>query len=707
MSANASTLPPNWLQQMEGSGNEIARCLVPLLDALGWRGDQARLFEAMPHLPQYMSVIDLLNTLANLKFQGREERARLDQIDHRLFPCLFVPDAGNALVLVAVSDTQNILAFDGKTGEYRQIDKLPLNGRVVLFKAMDRSARSLLQQQPGWFRQVLLRFRQVLFHAVIVSLLISVLTMITPIFVGFIFDGALISGSPQTLIYLGMGMLFFVIADGGFRFLRSHLFLFVSTRLGNIIGNEVFRRLLFLPPAFTETANVGAQIARLKDFETVRNFFASPALVALFELPFMTVLLVAVALIGGWIVLVPLLALLVFIAFGLMLLPQVRRSNAAAAQSGSDKQSFTLEMLANLRPLQYSGVTNLWLERYRELSATAATEQFAIARTTAIINATAYALVMLGGLVTLIIGVHDVIGGQLSIGALVACMMLVWRILAPLGMGFSLFTQIGRITKSIDQVNRLMNIGLENRQESQLAADHNVAGRVAFADVSIRYNSDAPPALLGINFTIEPGETIAIVGHDGAGKTTILKLILGLYTPQAGRVLLDNVNVRQLDPVALRTSIAYAPKTDFLFYGTLRQNLQFSNYSADEKAIQQAADKAGLTQDIYRLPEGFDTRVKNINLTQFSSSFQKRLSLARVFLRNTRLVLLDEPESGLSTSEVSGILSALTERKGDVTTIIATHDPSFFWIADKILWLENGRVKLWGPTAEVAPRYVR
>lgn len=700
------TLPHSWLQQIQGGDNDIARCLLPLLDALGWRGDQARLFEAMPHLPEQMNVVDLLNTLANLKFAGSESAVALDQIDHRLLPCLFLPDNGAALVLVAASD-EGILAFDGSTGEYRQVEKTPLAGRAVFFKPIGRTARSLLKQQPGWFRQVLLRFRQVLVHAIVLSLVISVLTMIAPLFVGFIYDGALISGSPEKQIYLGIGMLFFVIADAGFRLLRSQLFLFVSTRLGNIVSNEVFRRLLFMPPAFTETANVGAQIARLKDFDTVRTFFASPALVALFELPFTSVLLVAVALLGGWIVLVPIVAMLVFIAFAAMLLPEVRRTNAATAQSGSDKQAFTLEMLANLRPLQYTGATRRWLERYRQLSATAAVEQLASARITALINSVSYALVMLGGVVTLTIGINEVIGGKMSIGALVACMMLVWRILAPLGTGFSLFTQIGRIGKSVDQVNRMMNIGLENRQESTLSEGRQAMGRVAFSDVSIRYSPDSPPALLGINFSIEPGETIAIVGHDGAGKTTILKLILGLYTPQAGRVLLDNVNVRQLDPVSLRTSIAYAPKTDYLFYGTLRQNLQFANYSASEHAIQQALDQAGLSTDIYRLEEGINTRVKNVNLTQFSSSFQKRLSLARVFLRNSRLILLDEPETGLASAEVSGILNQLTERKGEATVVIATHDPSFFWIADKILWLENGRVKRWGPTAEVAPHYVR
>jgi len=688
------------------NGNDIARCLLPLLDALGWHGDHSHLQEAMPHLPETMSITDFLNTLANLKFEGRLYNIYLNAIDQRTAPCLFVPKRGNAIVVVAVN-AEMLLVYDSQSGEYRHIPRSKQNGVAVLFQAMDKNARSLLKQQPEWFRRVMLRFRHVVSHAAAVSLLISILSFVSPLFVGFIYDGVMVSGSPDSLLYLGTGMLFFVLADAGFRFLRSHLFLYVSSRLGNIIGNEVFRRLLFLPPAFTETANVGAQVARIKDFETVREFFGGQALIALFELPFMLILILALLFIGGRVALVPLGAMLLFIAFGFAIMPAVRRNNLTTAQSGSEKQSFVLELLANMRAIRCAGSSSIWLRRYRDISNQAAQDSFAMARLNALINAFSYGLVTCSGLVTLMVGVHDAIIGTMSVGSLVASMMLVWRILAPLGTGFSVFTQVGRIMRSIGQVDRLMNMGLENRQEANLVIARRFQGRLAFNDVSIRYQPDAPAALLNVKFVVDPGEVLILVGHDGAGKTTVLKLLLGLYSPQVGRVLLDNINVRQIDPVQLRHAIGYAPKDNFSFYGSLLQNLKFSNTNASDADVTRALQRVvGLEEEILAMPEGFDTRIKIDTMSQFSASFLKRLCLARVFLRDARILLFDEPETGLSAGEILRLRDSLAELRGEYTVVLATHEPSLFAIADKMLWLESGRVKSFGNALDVSQKYL-
>jgi ATP-binding cassette subfamily C protein/ATP-binding cassette subfamily C protein LapB len=685
----------------------IARCFMPLLDALGWRGDQAHLQEAMPHLPEHMTLADLLNTLANLKFEGRLAKLDLNDIDSRTTPCLFLPDDGGAALVVVVSGAEMLLAYDGASGEYRQVSRRRRKGTAALFKVMGKTNHSLLQPQQEWFRKVLARFRQVLGHAIVVSLLISVLSFVSPLFVGFIYDGALVSGSRDSLLYLGAGMMFFVLADSGFRFLRSHLFLYVSNRLGNIIGNEVFRRLLYLPPAFTETANVGAQVARIKDFETVREFFGGQALIALFELPFMLLLVLALLFIGGGgIALVPLATMALFAAFGLLVMPAVRRNNQAVAQSGSDKQAFVLEMLTNMRAIRCAGGLENWRRRYRDISVRAAGHSDAMGRLNALVSAFSYGLVSLSGLATLVVGVHGAIGGSLTIGALAASMMLVWRILAPLGTGFGVFTQVGRIVRSIAQVDRLMAMGLENRQEASLTNLRQFNGLITFADVSIRYQPDAPAALLNANFSLEPGKILVLVGHDGAGKTTVLKLILGLYSPQVGRVLLDNINLRQIDPIQLRHAVGYAPKDNYLFYGTVRQNLKFANPTASDEAVDNALRRVvGLREEIEALPEGFDTRIKTDSAGQFSASFLKRLCLARVFLRDSRILLLDEPESRLSANEVLRLRDAIAELRGEYTVVVATHDPALFAVADKMLWLENGRVKGWGDAVDVAQRY--
>ncbi|MEO5341449.1 MAG: ATP-binding cassette domain-containing protein [Magnetococcus sp. MYC-9] len=684
---------------------EYARCLIPLLDALGWHGEQTNLLEALPHFPHEMGLVELLNTMANLKFEGQLLPVSLQQMDARLLPCLFIPQDGGAVKVLVGMGQEAFFCYDSGTGEYAQLPRDKTVGQACVFKVMNRHSQTLLHPQAGWFQRVMTRFTPIFIHIVLVTVIISLLTIIPPLFVKVIYDTILLSRSQETLVYLGVGMVFFIIADTGFRFLRVNLFRYLSVRLGNIMGAEVFRRLMLLPPSATETANLGSQVSRIKDFESIREFFAGPAAIALFELPFMALLIIALAIIGGPVALVPLATIGLFALFGLLMLPVTRRTNTAVAQTGSERQGFLVEMLACLRAIKHTGTTHLWDTRYRMLAADSAYATYEAAQVTAVVNAVSYLLVMLGGLGTLLLALERVMAGAMTTGDLVGTMFIVWRILAPIGSGFGVITQLGRTGKSIGQINRLMGIALENKQEAHMAIAKGVVGRILFSGVSLRYFPEAPPALLGVEFTVEPGELVAVMGHDGSGKSTVLKLIMGLYAPQAGRVVIDNTNVRQLDPLFLRRSVAYAPKRNYLFYGTIAQNIQMANPASTEEMRQKAATDAMLLEEILAMPNGFQTRIGDHNINQLSSSFQKRLSLARVFLRRSRIILLDEPEYGLPDSLQSHLVARLATLKKEHTLVIATHSPELLRIADKALWLENGRVRAWGSADAVARLY--
>ena len=654
-----------------------------------------------------MEMVELQNTMANLRFESRVQSIRQYKIDSRLYPCLFKPNKGPSIVLLAPSDRRKVLAFDGGSGEYAQIIRTRERGNVVLFKPMQKDGDSFLRQQPDWFRKVFSRFRAIILHAILITLILSVLALLSPIFIMALYDQILAAGSMKTISYLGVGIGLFILADTGFRYLRSRLFNFVSVRLGSIIGNEVLRRILFLPPAYTETANLGSQVARIRDFESVREFFAGPAAVALFELPFLVVLIGGLALIGGSVAFVSIAAIIIFAVFGFAVMPFVKRNNNYAARAGTDRQSFLVEMLANLRAIKNANATRLWLQRYRTLSAEACMSTFDGSRLNAMINAFSHSLVMMAGLITMTVGVFNVLAGSMSLGALMASMILVWRILAPMRTGFGVLTQVGRIKRSITQVDRLMNMPLENKQEATSSIASDLKGGVTFNNVSIRYTKDVTPALLGVNFTINPGETVLLVGHDGAGKSTILKLILGLYHPQAGRVLLDDSNIKQMDSEELRGAIGYAPQVNHFFYGTIAQNLRLAAPNASEQDLQDATWKGQAVDDIMALPEAFDTRIGDHNISKLPHSFRRRLNLSRVFLRKANLLLFDEPEIGLTDWELDNFIGSMQLMKGEVTNIIATHNLRFFYIADKVIWVEKGRVRLFGPTSDVAEKYLK
>ncbi|MBF0146568.1 MAG: ATP-binding cassette domain-containing protein [Magnetococcales bacterium] len=688
--------------------SDFAFCLIPMLDALGWRGAHQQLSEALPYQPDAMGYADFMNVMANLKFEGRSEKTRLSDLDPRLLPCLFIPEHPDRHTLVLLkSGSRELLVFDGGTGVFAQVERSPMPGEAVFFRAIRKERNSPLNQQEHWFRQVLNRFRHLLILAFLVSFILSLLAMVAPAFVMTIYDQVLSARSESTLLGFVAGALGFFALDGAFRFLRSWLLGFVSVRMSHIVGTEILRRILFLPPAFTESASLGAQVSRIRDFETIRDFIAGQAIISLFDLPFILTLYLGLLLISPALAFAPLGGVLLLALAGLTLLPVVQRHNADASEAVSKRKQFLVELLTNMRAIHYTGSSRHWLKRYEELSSEASTATFRAGFTSSLVGVVSQTVVTLTGVFTMTLGVLIVMDGALSVGGLMAAMMLVWRILAPMRPAFDVLTQLGKVQKSLRQVDRLMNLRMERAMEASLTLSHAMRGTISLSQVSLRYSAEAYPALLGVGFDLAHGETLLIVGHDGAGKSTILKLLLGMYQPQAGRVVIDHQNVRQFDPVLLRRTLGYSPQNHILFYGTIAQNLRFSHPSASMEEMERAARQADLLEEIEQFPEQFETRIGDHNITRLSASFKRRLSLARAFLRRTPVLLLDEPDRGLNTTELEHLRQILEGIKGESTLILVSGHPLLAPLADKILWLENGRVRAFGPKDRVWPDYTQ
>ncbi len=680
----------------------LAPCIPPLLDALGWRGSDMHLAEAMPHLTGAVDLSDLLNVMANLKFGSRSLETNMRTLDPRMLPCLFIDADGHALVLVK-SDGASLLAFDSDTKAYREIDPDTRTGTAFFFTQVDSRGHSLYHPQPGWFRKVLARFAKTLRHGLLISFLLSVLALSMPLFVMTIYDQMPFFNNNRTLAYIVIGVLVFILSDFGLRLIRSGILSFIGARLGNIVGNEVFRRILYLPPAYTESASIGAQASRIKDFDTVRDFFAGQAFVALLDIPFILLLVLGMWALGGSVIIVPLTAIALFGVMAVIYMPLVKRANEQVAKAGATRQELVMEMLTKMRAIKHTSTPVKWEARYRQLSAECAANSYRASQLASQINVLTNTFIMGAGISTIAVSVNNVLAKEMSMGALVACMILVWRILAPLRSGFVVMLQVERINKSIGQVDRLMNLDIEQYTESLLTLNKQLKGDVTFSQVSIRYMSDAHPALLGVSFSVFHGEVLAIAGHDGAGKSTILKLILGLYRPQAGRITLDHTNLRQMDPLSLRRSIGYAPQTPQFFYGTIAQNLRLTNPLAPDGEVRDACVRAGVLDDVEALPDKLNTRIGDYQLKKMPLTFLKRLSLARTFIRPAPLLLLDEVMERPEFEDREIMLDMLEELRGRTTTIMVTNHGPYLKKADKVLWMEKGRVRMFGRAGDVLP----
>lgn len=682
---------------------DFGACLIPLLTALKWRGDPRHVAEALPHFVDTLDLTGFRNVMANLNFSSRPGEMNLMEIDVRLLPCLYVPRNRAAMVILKM-DTKTVTAFDGETGKIETMPAKSLKGTAYFFKPLDDADAQAAQARVGWFRAATERFRSLFYQTLGVTLVLNIIALASPLFVMQVYDKVIASKSQSTLAWLLSGMLIAIAFDIALRWIRSKFLAHVVARLDMIVGNAVFQRILFLPPAFTERATIGAQVARIKDFESIREFFTGPLAIVFFELPFSVFFIIVIAILAGPLAFVPMVMVGMFLLLALVVSPFVRNSVSRSARAGSQRQEFVVEALSKMRALKYTGADRTWLDRYRDLSAKSAMANFKTAQISAIVQTVSHVLVISAGAITIAFGVFRVLAGDMTIGALVATMILVWRVLSPLQTGFVALTRLEQVVSSIKQIDNLMNIRPERNPREQVAPLKALRGHVTFARVSLRYTNDADPALVGVSFEAEPGEVVAVIGRNGSGKSTLVKLVAGLYTPQAGSIRIDGIDIRQMDPIELRHAIGYVPQSCDLFFGTVEQNLRLVHATASDEELERAAKMALCYDDIMALPRGFQTRIGDAGASQLPSSFTQRLSLTRAYLKTAPIMLFDEPVNTLDGDGDRAFVQAIENLRGKSTIFIVTHRPSHLKLADKILVLDTGYLRLAGPADEVRPQ---
>jgi len=687
---------------------DLANCLLPLLDVLHWRGAQRHIAEAIPHFVNSIDLTSFRNIMATLHFESRPLKLRLDKVDPRLFPCMFMPKDGDAMILINLQQGK-LNVYDGGKEEYLEIPRAKIEGEALFFTSVDAEEILPQQQKLGWFRAVNERFRSLFYQTLGLTFFLNILALATPLFVMGVYDKVVATGSMPTLVFFAIGVSIAILCDLFLRYIRTRILAFIGARLDNIVGIAIFHKILFLPPTFTERSTIGSQVARIKDFETIRDFFTGAMALTLLELPFVVIFIVVIAYLGGAVAFVPLIMVALYGILTLIFTPIIRASVSRAARASGKKQELVVETLGGMRAIKYCGAEATWLDRYRKLSAKAALNGFYASQYSGLIQTLSHVLMISAGVGTIVFGVFRILDGDMTIGGLVASMMLVWRVLGPLQTGFVSMARITQVKGSIGQINSLMNIRAEREQHSLVNPIKRMDGFVSFSRVSIRYSADADPALVGVTFEIVPGEVVAVVGGNGSGKSTVLKLMVGMYNAQAGSIRIDNQDLRQMDPVELRHAVAYVPQSIQFFYGTIAQNLRLAYPTASDEDLRWACYKAGVLDEIEGFVQGsgkwkrsgFEVRIGDSGSGQMPTSVLQRLNLARGYLKRSPIMLFDEPGNGLDFEGDQTFMRMVDELRYNTSCMIVTHRPSHLKICDKIVWLDYGAVRAFGPAEEV------
>lgn len=536
------------------------------------------------------------------------------------------------------------------------------------------------------------------------SLLVQGMGVLLPVFIMVVYDTVIDGQAPVGYHALLAGLVAVLGLEGLLRHMRGRALATAGVRLDHELSRRVVAHLLHLPAAIIERAAVSGQLSRLRGFEVVREVAVSPLILGLMDVPFVILVLAAVAWVAGPLVWVPLMLVGMYVILLAVLFPAVKRQMAKQAATYEERQQDQLEACQHRLELRADGLTEHWLDRLKATTRAASADAERAARQQHQLDVLTQLAGSMAGLFTLATGVGLVLGGTITPGALVAGMMLVWRVLAPLSLLCTALPRLVQLRQTFQQFDKLLEVVPETipHHEGKTPPLHPAGpgGQVKFHQVALRFSRDHDPVFTGLSFTAEPGQLVNIMGVNGCGKSTLLKLVLGLYLPQSGSVRLDTVDIRQWDAERLRGQIAYLPQQPLLLCQSVAANLRMGNPLASDDQLWHVLEQTGAADAIRRMEYALEHPLPHASA--LSPLLQGQLAMARLFLHPGRIVLADEMPTAFLAGDLGESYHAwLAQQQGRRTIIAVGNHARLAEMADLAIGLRLGEGALIGPAVKV------
>jgi ATP-binding cassette, subfamily C, bacterial LapB len=557
-----------------------------------------------------------------------------------------------------------------------------------------------------WLWGTLKRFIPYYRSAMLAALLSNVLMLAISMVTSVVFDKVIPRQAFVTLWTLAIGGGIALAFDLLARQLRSYLIDMAGKKTDLIIGSLLFRQTLGVRMEH-KPESAGSHAHHLAQIEIVRDFFASATLSAISDLPFIVLFVAMVFVVGGPLGWVLVLAIPILLGLALAIQGSLKRSMRANMQHHADLQGVLVEAVEGLEDVKAAGAQGRFLSRY-EAATAAATETALKARAlSAFTNNLSMTSQQLITLIMLVWGVYLIHDGVISPGALVGAVMIAGRAIAPLGSVVQLATRYQGASGAMMMLNRLMELPNEREPGRSYVPMRKLTGRIGLHEVGFAYpatpsagNVPAPRVLKGVTLRFQPGERVAILGRIGSGKSTILRLLGGLYQPTEGMVEADGIDLRQIDPLDYRARVGFVSQEPRLFNGTLRDNVLMGRSSADATQLAEVARLTGLDRLVAQHPMGWELPVGEMG-GLLSGGQRQLVALARSLVTRPQILLMDEPTSSMDAQSEMMFLRQLAQAAGDCTLIMVTHRPAVLELANRVVVVDGGKVALDGPKADV------
>ncbi len=657
-------------------------------------------------VPKPLGVAEIVQALHALGFEARLQRGKRSALASATLPAL-LPTRDGGMMIVGKLDTSAaagavVVQLEGEaeprqlgmaefdalfTGEWIEVRKPASLHEAHVGGSAPEDARFGI----GWFWQSLKKYKSLMGEILLASLFVQIIALITPLIFQVVIDKVLTHRSMTTLevmVFALLGVSIFEVALGAMRhYLLSH----TTNRIDVELGAKLFRHLLHLPLAYFESRRSGDTVARVRELENARNFLTGQALTSWLDLLFAFVYLAIMFYYSVTLTLVVIVALPVFFGASALITPLLRRKLEDKFALGADNQAYLVETVTSMETLKSLAVEPQWQREWERRLADYVNASFEGAH---LGNATNQFISLISKLLTVVLlwlGAKLVIEGELTVGGLIAFNMLSGRVNAPILKLSSLWQDFAQMKVSIKRLGDIMDAPAEPAFRPNRSTPPDVQGRVRFEHVNFRYTPKSPEVLSDLSFEIEAGEVLGLVGVSGAGKTTLMRLVQRLYSPQSGRILIDGMDLNLVDTSWLRRQIGVVGQDTLLFNRSVRDNIALADASLSMEAVMEAARLSGAHQFILQMPDGYDTVIGERG-SKLSGGQRSRIAIARALVTQPKLLLLDEATAALDYESERLIHDNMASITRGRTVLIVAHRLSTLRLADRILVLDNGRL---------------
>lgn len=649
---------------------------------------------------------EVVLVLRQLGFEAQLRRGRVKAISQMSLPAL-MPTRDAGLMLVGKIDTTGpigavMLQLADDSGP-RQVTLAEFealySGEWIVARLADvvpiagagHAANDVNKFGIGWFWHSLKKYKGLMAEVLLASLFVQIIALVTPLIFQVVIDKVLTNRTLSTLDVMVVALLGVSIFEVVLAAMRHYLLSHTTNRVDVELGAKLFKHLLHLPLSYFESRRSGDTVARVRELDNARNFLTGQALTSWLDLLFALVYIAVMFYYSVTLTLVVLAALPVFFGASAIITPLLRKKLEDKFALGAENQAFLVETVTSMETLKSHAVEPQWQGAWEQRLASYVNTSFEGGH---LGNATNQFISMASKVLTvalLWLGARQVIDGALTVGGLIAFNMLSGRVNAPILKLSSLWQDFTQMKVSIKRLGDILDASPEPAFRPHRSVPPNVKGQVTFEHVTFKYSPNGAAVLSDLSFDVKPGEVIGVVGVSGAGKTTLMRLLQRLYTPEAGRIVMDGVDINLVDTSWLRRQIGVVGQDTLLFNRSVRDNIALADPGLDMEAVMAAARLAGANDFIQKLPDGYDTVIGERG-SKLSGGQRARIAIARALVNSPSMLLLDEATASLdyeSERLIQDNMAAIAEGR---TVFIVAHRLSTLRLANRIFVLDDGRL---------------